>query len=318
MTHFKDIKATFLPNSLAEITGAITLEFIAECRKEALAELNKKTNFPGFRAGFIPEDILVKRLGELPILEEAAEIALGREYVSIIKEAKVNAIGRPSIAITKLAPGTPLEFKITTAVEPEFDLPDYKKLIKAISSEGNTEVTDKEVEDVLEEIKKQDIKPELKEGENIQDKIKENILREKQLKAKEVRRLSIIDTLIKETKVDIPLILVEAELEKMIGQFQDDVVRAGLKWEDYLKSIKKTEADVRIDWKDKAMDRAKAELIVKKIAETEKVEPTVEEVEHEAKHLLEHYPDADPLRARVYVYTYMQNEKVFQFLENIK
>jgi FKBP-type peptidyl-prolyl cis-trans isomerase (trigger factor) len=317
--HITDIKVSNLANSEVEITGSITREFIEECRAEAIKELNKKVNLPGFRPGHIPEDTLIKRVGEGSILEEAAEIALAREFTNIIKESKAATIGRPNVSITKIAPGIPLEFKITSAIEPKFELPDYKKLAKDASIEKKVEpVTEKEVDDVKEEIKRQGITPELKEGENLEEKIKENIIKEKEFRLKEKNRLSIIEALIKETKMEIPQVLVDAELEKMVGTFKDDVVRAGLKWEDYLKSIKKTESEVREEWKEKAGDRAKAELIVMKIAEDEKIEPVIEELEREIEHLQSHYSDADPFKLRMYLYTMMRNEKVFEYLESLK
>jgi len=319
--HFKNIKSSPLPNSEAEITGSITESFILECRKEAIKELNKKINLPGFRPGHVPEATLVKNIGENGVLEEAAEIALAKLFNEIIKESKVSAIGRPNVTITKLAPSIDIEFKIITAVEPEFDLPDYKKIAKAAVLENSKPIepaTEKEIQDVEEEIKRQNITPNLAEGEDLKERIKENILKEKEFRAKEVIRIAIIDSLIKETKIEVPDILVQSELEKMLGQFKDDVARTGLKWEEYLKSIKKSESEIKAEWKNKALDRAKAELIVMKISEKEKIEPDQEEVGHEANHLLEHYPDADPIRARVYIYTQMRNEKVFEYLESLK
>ena len=318
---FKNIQSSPLPNSEAEITGSINESFISECRNEAIKELNKKINLPGFRPGHVPETTLIKAVGETGILEEAAEIALAKLFNDIIKESKVSAIGRPNVTIIKLAPSIDIEFKIVTAVEPVFDLPDYKKIAKAAVLENSKPIehaTEKEIADVEEEIKRQNITPNIPEGENLTDRIKENISKEKEFRAKEETRIAIIDALIKETKIEVPDILVQSELEKILGQFKDDVARTGLKWDDYIKSIKKSEAEIKSEWKDKALDRAKAELIVMKISEKEKIEPDEKEVEHEANHLLEHYPDADPIRARVYIYTQMRNEKVFQYLESLK
>ncbi|MDB5266746.1 MAG: Trigger factor [Parcubacteria group bacterium] len=316
--NFTDIKTATLPNSEAEITGAITLEFLQSCRTEAIKELNNRIDIPGFRKGHIPESMLIKQVGETAILEEAAEVALGREFPALMKEANIRSIGRPTITITKLAPGVPLEFKITTAVEPAFDLPDYKKIAKDTGDVLDEEITDKEVADVVEEINKREMKPDLKEGETLEAKIRESLAHEKKFRAKEKKRLSIIEKLVNETKIDVPKVLIDSELEKMMLGFKDDVARAGIKWDEYLKSIKKAEDDIQAEWKDKANERAKAELIVIKIAEAEKIEPSAEEVEHEATHMLAHYPDSDPFRLRVYVYTQMRNEKVFEFLENVK
>jgi len=317
--NFNNLKTRELPDAEVEIAGEITLSFLVVCRAEALKSLNANVKIDGFRSGHIPEEVLIKKVGEMAILEESAEIALGKEYPNIIKELKINAIGRPMISVTKMAVGVPLEFKIVTAVEPNFELPDYHKIAKEVGlTKEEIKILDKEVEDVMKELEKHNIKPELKEGEKLEDKVKENILMEKQFKSKEKHRLAIIDKLIKETEMKVPKVLVDSELMKMMGQFKDDVTRAGLKWEDYLKQAKKTEEEIEAEWKPKALDRAKAELIVGKIAEKEKIEPTNEELEHETKHLLSHYPDADPLRARVYVYQTMRNEKVLEFLENLK
>ena len=317
--HWKITKVETLPQSEAEITGEITLSFLDLCRKEAIDTLGKTASLPGFRKGHVPEEMLVKQIGEMAILEESAEVALGKEYAHIIEGAKLSVIGRPSVSITKLAPGVPLEFKIRVALEPKFDLPNYQKIAKDIAEEpeDNKEI-DKEVAGIVKELKERKIEPKLEEGKTLEEMIKENLLKEKEHRTKEKRRIKIIEKLIAETKMEVPNVLIESELSKMISQFTEDVTRSGMKWGDYLKKVKKSEEDLRKEWREKALERAKAELVTTRIAEVEKIEPKTEEVEHETKHLLEHYPDADPLRARIYIYTQLRNQKVLEFLEAVK
>lgn len=318
--NFTVTKVDKLPDAEVQITGGITLPFLVECRKDAIKHLGKHVEIAGFRSGHIPEDRLVKHVGEMRVLEEAAELALGREYPHIVEEAKISPIGRPDINIVKLAPGIPLEFKIKVAVEPEFKLPDYKKLAKEAVSEvkeAKVEVTDKEVDDTLAELEKKGIKPELKEGEDLKEKVKESISAQKSIQNQEKKRLAIIERLVKETEAEVPKVLIEAELAKMLAQFQGDVERMGMKWPDYLAQAKKTEDQIKGEWKDQALSRVKAEMVISKISAEEKIEPTESELEHEVAHLLEHYPDADPMRARIYIYTQLRNQKVLDFLENI-
>jgi FKBP-type peptidyl-prolyl cis-trans isomerase (trigger factor) len=353
MSNFNNLKVEKLPESEAVIIGSLTVEFLAACRPEALKHLNSLANIPGFRAGHIPEDVLIKKVGEMGILEEVAEVALGREYASIITEAKLTPVSRPEISITKLAPGTPLEFKIKVALEPEFDLPDYMQIAKDINKEykgESNEATDTDVDALLLKLRMDKAHHDLHEkighdnhghapikdeelpplddefaqsvGEfidlaDLKMKAKENLSKEKQFRAKEKNRLKIVETLVAATDIPLPSALVASEQEKMFAQFKDDVVRAGMKFEDYMKSVKKSEAEVKEEWRPKAVERVKSELIVTKIAEKEKIEPKAEDLEVEAKHLLEHYPDADPLRARVYVYTMMRNQKVLEYLETL-
>lgn len=316
--HFDKIKVERLPDSEAVITGELTLNLINEIRPAALKGLNNSVEIAGFRSGNIPESVLIKHVGEMRILEEISELALAREYGSILHEAKLSPIGRPQVAITKLAPGIPLEFKITVTLEPEFDLPDYKKIAKESKVEEKLEVTDAEVDAVLEEIKKQGWEPKLKEGENLRDKAKENLEAEKKHRAMEKKRLAIVDALVKATEVKLPKLMIEAELARMLGQFRDDVERHGMKWDEYVKSINKSEEDIKSEWRDKAEQRVKAELIMMKIAETEKLEPTNEELEHEASHLLSHHKDADPMRVRLYVYQMLKTQMVLEFLETLE
>ena len=103
----------------------------------------------------------------------------------------------------------------------------------------------KEIDDVLEELKKREMKVDLKEGEDLSEKIKQNLVQEKDFRSKEKVRIAVTDSLIKETKVEVPKILVEVEMEKMLGQFKDDVSRAGIKWDEYLKSLNKKEDDIK-------------------------------------------------------------------------
>lgn len=319
MKKFTNIKVESLPDSEAQITGEITLEFLNECRPEAIKHLGQHASIPGFRPGHIPEDVLEKKLGEVRVLEEVAEVAIAKEYSTIISEAKVKAIGRPKISITKLVPNSPLEFKMTVSLEPEFELPDYNKIAKDINTEKEeVSVTDKEVEEVAKELTERGINADLKEGEKLEDKVRENMQKEKEHAVHEKKRLKMLESLVKEIEIKVPKILIESELNKMLLQFKDDVARAGLKWEDYIKQVKKSEQEIKDEWRGKAVDRVKAELIIDAIATKENIEPSKDEVEHESKHMLEHYPDADPVRVSVYVYSQLRNQKVFEFLENVK
>ncbi len=314
--HFENLKVEKTDGE-ASVTGEITLEALEEARLEAIKHLNNTLDLPGFRKGNIPEGVLIKSVGEMKVLEETAEIVISHEYGNIMEESKLSPIGRPEIAITKLAPGIPLEFKIKVTLEPEFTLPDYKKIVSEIKKEEKPEASETEVDAVLKEIENRGWKPEIKDGENLRDKIKENILLEKDFRAKEVRRIKIIEEITKVTEIKIPKLLIDSELDRMIAQFKDDVLKQNLVWGEYLKSINKTEDDIRAEWMEKAIARSKAELIMLKIAEKEKLEPSKDDLENEVKHLLSHHKDADPMRVRVYVYQQLKNQKVFEFLETL-
>jgi len=349
--HYKDIVIKQLPKSEIELTGAIDSKYLDECFSRATLEMSKHAELPGFRKGKVPTEMFVERIGEFAILEEAAQLALDSEYPKIVEEEKINFLGRPSIKITKLAKGNDLGFTITTAVAPTFTLPDYKKISESILKEKEDDVvTDKDVSDVLDEMRKHQAharlhdtgtehnheNPDIKEDmlpalddefarsmgtfKDLPDlivKIKENLKDEKVRRRTEKTRTSIMEAIIDGTTIDTPEILIQSEIEKMLLEFKGDVERAGLTFTDYLKTVGKSEDDVRKEWYPVAEKKAKSHLVINKIAEDEKIYPDAEKVRSEAEKILIMHKDADSIRARAYVAMILTNEKVFEFLESI-
>jgi trigger factor len=156
-----------------------------------------------------------------------------------------------------------------------------------------------------------------KNVEDFKTQLKENMRAEKDRHAQEKRRIQIIEKVIEESKVDLPDILITEELDRMMEQFRSDIRNYKMEPEAYLKEIKKTENDLREEWKVDATKRAKMNLILPKIALEEKIEADKEKVEHEAKHLAEHHK-VDEARAKQYVEYVLRNEAVLKFLEDLK
>lgn len=346
--NYTNLKIENLGNSEVEIKAEIPEEIISKYKDRAVKTLSKGVKVDGFREGHIPENILLGKIGEQAILEEQVQMALADIYPSIALNEKLHVIGGPEVTITKIAKGNPVEFKIKTATMPEIKLPDYKKIAGSVAlDDKNSEVSDKEVKEAIEQIKKgiaaqkkekeenknpsteAEVKVELtdefvktlgdfKDVKDFEAKIKENLSKEKQMKAREKRRAEIVEKIIDKSKIDIPKILVESELDKMLAQFKDDIARMQITFDEYLKKIKKTESDLRTEWIKDAEKRAKLQLILNKISTEEKIKIPEEDIEKETSHILEHYRDAKPENVRVYIQSVLTNEKVFQLLENQK
>ena len=358
-----------LDKSEVEITGVLEVSEFEKYETKALERIGERLELPGFRKGKAPHDVVKTNTKEMELLEEMAEVALSENYIEILKDNKIDAIGRPQIAITKIAKGSPLEFKIVTAVLPEIKLGDYKKIasIENKKEENKKEIVieDKEVEKVVNDLRKmraEQTKPDMskekndsheghdkmteeehkaihskeeipeseypefndefaksfgdfKSADELKEKIKSNLRTEKETEQKDKVRLSIIEELVKQTETEIPEVLIESETDKIMYRLQADVTGAGLKFEEYIKQINKTESDLRLEWKPEAEKRAKLQMIIQTISEKEKLAPTEEEIEKDVSQITTMYKDADPSRARAYVEQMLVNEKVFSFLE---
>ncbi len=341
-----------LPDSQVEITVVIPAADFDKARSEAIKRIGADIELPGFRKGHVPEKMLVSKIGESQVLEEMAEIAISRAYPEIIVSEKIDALGRPEVRITKIAAGNPLEFTLTTAVFPEITLPDYKKLaVKETAKKEEVIVSADEVEKTIEQIRKMRAQhatpptgnesdekvtdtaalsePELPPFDDafvkllgdfesvdaFKTQLKENIQKEKERAARDKKRVTIMETIIANTKVELPRVIIEQELHRMHDEFAAEIERAGMTLEAYMKAVGKTEEDMHKEWHPDAEKRAKVQLITSKIANEEKIEPDEAQLELEITRLKEQYPEANEERIRGYLEMLLTNEKVFQFLE---
>lgn len=350
---YTNIQIKNLDNAEVEITGEIPYAVVSTHRKAALKHVNETFKLDGFRPGHIPENILVAKVGEIGILEEMAEHALREAYITIIQDNKIDAIGRPHIAITKMAPQNPLGFKITTAVMPKIDVPDYKEIARDILKVHEEIVTDqKEVDDAILQIRKAlhhnkssnilgpDGKPlprtEIPDEElpplddalvasigNFKDtadftaKLKENIQSEKMARAKEKKRAEMLEKITGKTTFPLPHPFVENEISKMYAQFLGDLERAGIGAEEYLKQINKTPEDLRKEWLPDAERRARGELVLREIAEKEQITVPENEIKEATESLMKRHKDVSEEQIRDYVRHILTNSKVFEFLEKV-
>ncbi len=374
------IKVNKLPKSEVELSIVVDEKEFASYHDKGFKRVQEMVEVDGFRKGNATEDAIVKKYGEMIILEEMANLALRDAYIKAIDDEKLSPITEPNVTITKLAKGNPLEMTIKVTLMPEVTLPSYKKLAQdAMKDDEKIEVTDKDIEDVLEELRKgramkhnhdhdhgdheghnhahsehdheghdhlttptghaaheeptsaveavlpplddafaQSFGPDFKTLGDLKSKVGENLKLEKEQKAREKRRTAIVEKVIAETKAELPDAMVEQELSNMLAQMRADITRFGGSWEEYLANAKKTEDEIKADWRKDAEKRAMSQLVLHKIAEAEKLQATDEEIEVELVRLLATVQDADENRAKSYLYQALTNEKVLKFLEETK
>jgi len=336
-TTVKELKDT----SEIELQSSVPAEEFGEQVKETLKSFSKEITIPGFRKGAAPEKLIREKVGESALLREAAENAIAHAYGHILDTEAIDAVGHPQVSITKIAEGNPLEFTIRTAVIPKIESIDYTKIAKAENAKksDSAEVTDADVEQALENIRKGRATP-AKEGEEVKlpeltdefakslgdfkdiadlkSKIKENLKHEKEHRAKEKKRLALIDAIAQKVSAVLPRVMIESELDQMVGQMRHDIERMGLSFDEYLKHLKKSESDMRKEWEKDAEKKVKLDLALDYIAKAEKIEADKTRVDAEVAHVKEHHKDVDADRARLYFEHMLRTQAVFEYLESLK
>ncbi len=151
--------------------------------------------------------------------------------------------------------------------------------------------------------------------QQFKEKIKEHLAIEKARDVDSRHRAKITDAIIEKTVIDLPQVMIDAEINQMFAQMEEDLTRAQLKMDDYLAHVQKTRDDMKNEWTPNATKRAKLQLVLNAIAQKDGIVPDASIVDHEVSNLLEKYKDADEHRVRVYVSSVLTNDAVMKKLE---
>jgi len=157
-----------------------------------------------------------------------------------------------------------------------------------------------------------------KDVADFKDKLKENLFLEKEKKATDKKRLEMLEKIISTSKIDLPQVIIESEQNKILAQLKADIEQMGMKFEDYIEQIKKTEEEILGDFQKDAEKRAKIQLVLNKIGITEGIVAPQEKVDEQTDALTKQYPEANKERIRIFVETNLVNQNIFEFLEGQK
>lgn len=300
----------------------------------------------------VPEIRVLEEMAEMALEEHYPKI-LENEKLDVISrpEISITKLARKNPLAFKIKTALMPEIKL-----PDYKKIANKTISEITDKEKNIEVSEKEIEDTILDIQKSRAQKkqmsdmtkeeshvhdenckheEIKESElpevnddfvqslgpfkdvaDFKIKLKENIKLEKGNQLKEKTRLKIVEKIIDDTEIEMPEILVEIELNKILYRMESDITQMGLKFEDYLKHLNKTVDDLKKEFRKDAEKKAKLGLILNEISKAENVKADEKQVEKEVAMILEHYKEADPERAKIHAENVLTNEAVFQFLEN--
>ena len=158
----------------------------------------------------------------------------------------------------------------------------------------------------------------------LKDSIKERLVKENEQKAKYEKEDAVMKVVTEGMKVDIPTGMVEVEVDNMVKDMEQRMSYQGLKLEQYLKMLNKTEAEFRKDYEPQAIEAIKSRLALEAIIKSEKIEATEKDVKEKLEEMAKNYgKTAEELEKndniKEYIKQGIENEKAIEFLvENAK
>ena len=144
-------KVTKLEHCHTGVLVNVDKDLWKKAQDKAFNKLAANITVPGFRKGKAPINMVKSRVDQMKVFNEAINNVLDPVYQEVLQEEKIQPVARPAFDVTKLSEDE-LEVKVTLVTAPEVELGKYQGLN---IGKKEAEVNDKDVEDSINELRKQ-------------------------------------------------------------------------------------------------------------------------------------------------------------------
>ena len=151
------------------------------------------------------------------------------------------------------------------------------------------EVKTKELPDLDDEFAK-DVDEEVASLDELKEKIKERIKKQKVSAAHDAIQNEALDIAVKNSKIgDIPQAMIDDDVQRQIDQYMAGMQQQGVSPEMYYKMTGTNEDELRKQFADGSEKRVKTNLVLEAIVKKEGIEPSEKEINAEIKKLADQY-----------------------------
>ena len=144
--------------------------------------------------------------------------------------------------------------------------------------------------------------------DELKEDIKAKLEKQNADKEKYETEEAVVKALCENVKVDIPSGMVETEVDNMLKDFEQRLSYQGLKLDQYLKMLGKTEEEMRKEYEPQAIEGIKSRLAIEAVIKAEKIEATDKEIEDKMKEMAKNYGKENDEE-------FMKNENVIDYIK---
>ena len=125
--------------------------------------------------------------------------------------------------------------------------------------------------------------------EALENQVKENILARKEVEAENKYIDALLEEAGKNVEVDIPEVMIDEELNRMIKQYEEHLKMQGFSLEQFYQFTNSNEESLKEQMKDEAKKRITFRLMLEEIVKTENINVEDAEADAEASKMAEKY-----------------------------
>ena len=177
--------------------------------------------------------------------------------------------------------GEEKEFKLQFPVDyPRSELAGKEASFKV----GITEIKQERLSELNDEFARQ-IDPDLESLDSLRERVLDNLRLTAEEKAKMDFEEQVVEAVVELAQLEFPPVLVEAEIKQLVDERVKYWQRSTQGLEEYLRSINKTEEELREELHPLAVKRVNWSLVLEKVAEEERIEVDDSEIKAEIENL---------------------------------
>ncbi len=150
------------------------------------------------------------------------------------------------------------------------------------------EIKAKEVPELDDELAKE-IDEEVESLDALRAKLKETTLEEKKAASETALRDELVEAAARNAEVDIPEVMVNSEVDRMMGEFEQRLQMQGMNLELYFQFSGQNEEALRTQMNDDAQNRVRVSLVLEAIGKAENVEVAEEDINAELEKMSEQF-----------------------------
>ncbi len=155
---------------------------------------------------------------------------------------------------------------------------------------------------------------------DLKEDIKKKQEKQNEEKAKYETQEAVMKAIVEKIEVEIPTGMIETEVENMLKDIEQRLSYQGLKLNQYLQMLGKTEEELKKEYEPQAIEGIKSRLALEAVIKAEKIEVEDKEIDEKLKEMAKNYGKENDEafmkneNVRNYIKEGMQSEKAIDFL----
>ena len=154
-------KVTKLENCHTEVVVNVDKDLWKKAQDKAFRKLAANVTIPGFRKGKAPVNMVKGHVDQMKVFNEAINGVIPEVYQDVVENEKLEPMVRPNVDVTKLSEEE-LELKLVIVTRPNVELGKYQGYE---IGKKEVEVSEEEIDNAINELRKQNATISPKEGQ---------------------------------------------------------------------------------------------------------------------------------------------------------